>query len=264
MYIDIDSVSNDIMSHIEDIALVIAILLIGFLLGRLSGKLIDLIVNRTGAIKLIMGTNTQEMTKRTSFTFIGFIKIIVSWTIYLLAIGQAIEILGLESINDFTNNVVTYLPNVVVALVIMILGFIIAEKIVASIEMYLKESRMPSNQFFTVGIRYFIYIVAFIMALSQLRISTDVLLIVAGAISFFGCIFVIIGARDISNNFFSGLEIIWYKTVRVGDNIKTSEIEGVIEEIGIINTIIKSKDGEYLVVPNRKLANEVITKKVSS
>jgi len=260
--IELNNLANDIMSNIEDILLVIIILIIGYVLGKLSGKLIDFIVNKTGIMKIIMGTKAQETTKRTSFTFIGFIKIIVSWTIYLVAIGQAIEILGLESINDFTNNVVTYLPNVVVALIIMILGFIFAEKLVNSLDDYLKESRMPSNEIFSSGIRYFIYIVALIMALSQLRVSTDVLLIIAGAISFLACVFVIIGAGDISKNFFSGVQIIRYRSIKVGDQIKTEELEGVVEEVGIMSTTIKSSDGNYLVVPNKKLADNVIIKKM--
>jgi len=262
--IEINDITNDIMSHIEDIAIVIIILLIGFILGRLSGKLIDFVVNKTGLLKMIMGTKAQETTKRTSFTFIGFIKIIVSWTIYLLAIGQAIEILGLESINDFMNNIVTYLPNVVVALIIIILGFIFAEKLVLSIDLYLKESRMPSNEIFSNGIRYFIYIVALIMALSQLRISTDVLLIIAGALSLMACVFVLIGAREIASNFFSGVQIIWYKSIKVGDHIQTPEVEGIVEELGVITSTIKSKDGEYMVVPNTKLANSIIVKKSPS
>jgi small-conductance mechanosensitive channel len=260
--IDLANISNDIMTNIEDILLVIIILLIGFVLGRLSGKLIDFVVNKTGIVKMITGTKGQETTKRTSFTFIGFIKIIVSWTIYLLAIGQAIEILGLESINDFMNDVISYLPNVVVALVIMILGFIFAEKLVYAINEYLKESRMPSNEIFSNGIRYFIYIVALIMALSQLRVSTSVLLIIAGAISLLACVFVIIGAGGISKNLFSGIQIIRYKSIRVGDYIQTPEIEGIVEEIGMITTTVKTNDGDYLVVPNSSLANNIIKKKV--
>ncbi|HOP08871.1 MAG TPA: mechanosensitive ion channel [Candidatus Methanofastidiosa archaeon] len=259
--IELANISNDIMSNMEDILIVISILIIGFILGRLSGKLIDFIVNKTGILKIIMGTKIQETTKRTSFTFIGFIKIIVSWTIYLVAIGQAIDILGLESINSFMNNVVSYLPNVVVALTIMILGFIFAEKLVHAIDGYLKESRMPSNEIFINSIRYFIYIVALIMALSQLRVSTDVLLIIAAAISFLACVFVIIGAGDISRNFFSGIQIIRNKSVRVGDYIQTPEIEGIVEEVGIISTTLKTNNGDYLVVPNSKLANNVIMKK---
>lgn len=261
MQIDFNGFFDDVMSNIEDIATVIIILSIGFIIGRLSSKVIDFIVNKTGVLKLIVGTTTQETTKKTSFTFINFIKTIVRWTIYLIAIGQAIEILGLESLNSVTNDVVTYLPNVVIALVIMIVGFIMAEKIIGAIDEFLKETKLPSNKILLSCVRYFIYIVSFIMALSQLRISTDVLLVIAGVFSFFGCIFVVIGTKDISSNFFAGLQIMWYKSLKVGDVVKTPEIEGVIEEIGIISSTVKSNKGEYVVIPNSKLANEIVVKK---
>jgi len=250
------------VTNAPDIALVIVILVAGFIIGKVVGKLIAAIIRKTGLINVIRGSKAQEQTKKTGFILVTFIELIVRWTIYLIAITQAIEILGLEQFTSFTQDIVKYLPNVIVALVIVIIGFVVAEKAVVALEDFFAESKLPRNIIISNSVRYFIYIIVVIMALSQLKISTLVLVVIAAVLSILGAIFVMMGARDISSNFFAGVQIIWYKSIRVGDLIHTDGIEGIVEEIGILSTTVKTEGGDYLIVPNAMIANNVVVKKI--
>lgn len=261
MQIDFGTIADKLSANLGDIILVIAILISGLIIGKIVGKLVRILMEKTGLIKILKGSKAQKRTKDTSFTIVNFTEIIIRWTIYLIAVGQAIEILGLESLNAVTNDLVSYLPNVVIALIIMIFGFIISDKVIMALDEFLQESRLPNYAFLTTGVRYFIYFVAVIMALSQLHISTQVLLIIVAVASFLGAVFIAIGARELATNFFAGAQIIWHKTIKVGDLVQTGEFEGVIEDIGIINTLAKTDKGEYLIIPNSKLANGIVTKK---
>ena len=56
--------------------------------------------------------------------------------------------------------------------------------------------------------------------------------------------------KDILQNFFAGILILWRQPFQVGDEIKTMEYEGVVENINTRSTRIRTYDGERAVVPN--------------
>jgi small-conductance mechanosensitive channel len=56
--------------------------------------------------------------------------------------------------------------------------------------------------------------------------------------------------KDILQNFFAGILLLWRQPFREGDEIRTGAFEGVVEEINVRSTRIKTYDGERVVVPN--------------
>lgn len=56
--------------------------------------------------------------------------------------------------------------------------------------------------------------------------------------------------KDILQNFFAGILILWRRPFRVGDQIRTNEYEGTVEGINIRSTRLKTYDGERAVLPN--------------
>ncbi len=260
MQVDIDAFVDKVAVNIEDILLVIIILVGGFVIGKAIGRIIAIILRKSGVINFLKGSKSKARTRETSFTIITFIEVVIRWTIYLVAIGQAINILGLEELNKVTSDVVTYLPNVVAALLIMVIGFVVADRVTDAVEDFFRESKLPQSSLVSTFIQYFIYIVALIMALAQMRISTQVLVVIAGVFSIFAAVFIALGAKDISINFFAGLQIIWYKSIKVGDIIRVGDVEGVVEEIDLISTTLKTANNQYVIVPNGKIANGVLLK----
>jgi len=67
--------------------------------------------------------------------------------------------------------------------------------------------------------------------------------------------------KDVLQNFFAGILILWRKPFVVGDQIEFREFEGAIEEINVRSTRIKTFDGERAVIPNGDIyANAVLVK----
>lgn len=56
--------------------------------------------------------------------------------------------------------------------------------------------------------------------------------------------------KDILQNFFAGLLILWRQPFKVGDQIKVKEYEGTVEEINMRSTRLKTYDGERAILPN--------------
>ena len=56
--------------------------------------------------------------------------------------------------------------------------------------------------------------------------------------------------KDVLQNFFAGILILWRRPFVVGDQIRTKDYEGTVEEINVRSTRLRTYDGERAVLPN--------------
>jgi small-conductance mechanosensitive channel len=59
-------------------------------------------------------------------------------------------------------------------------------------------------------------------------------------------------------NFIAGIVIAFTQPLRIGDLVTVDDVEGVVEEIGLTYTFIKTPDNSRFVIPNEKLASDTI------
>lgn len=70
--------------------------------------------------------------------------------------------------------------------------------------------------------------------------------------------------KDIFENFFAGVLILWRYPFGRGDVIRCNDITGVVDEINIRNTVLRRMDGQLVVLPNATLFKnpvDVVTSK---
>src|SRR5438477_7838747 len=67
-----------------------------------------------------------------------------------------------------------------------------------------------------------------------------------------------LAAQQTLGNFIAGLLIATTQPVRIGDRVSYANEEGIVEEIGLTYTFIRTPDRRRLVVPNNKLASDPI------
>lgn len=97
-------------------------------------------------------------------------------------------------------------------------------------------------------------------ALMLMLILQEVGVNVAGLIAGLGVggLAVALAAQDTLANWFGAVMIYTDRPFEVGNWIKTSQLEGVVEEIGMRSTRIRTFAQTVVSIPNRQLANEVI------
>jgi small-conductance mechanosensitive channel len=99
-----------------------------------------------------------------------------------------------------------------------------------------------------------IYIIAFIMILSVLNID-----ITAAATGLgIGAIVIGFGLKDIVSNWISGIIIITEKIYRIDDVIRVGEITGIVADISLRSTRLKTYDRNEVIIPNSSMINEKI------
>lgn len=60
-------------------------------------------------------------------------------------------------------------------------------------------------------------------------------------------------AKDIVNNFISGILILWQRPFQIGDHILVGGNHGDVEFIGVRTTNLRKEDGELLLIPNGEM-----------
>jgi small conductance mechanosensitive channel len=84
---------------------------------------------------------------------------------------------------------------------------------------------------------------------------------VAGAILASGAVIgLVVGfaAQKTLGNFIAGILIAFSQPLRIGDQVEVDDAGGVVEEIGLTYTFIRTGDDVRLVIPNEKLASDTI------
>ena len=102
--------------------------------------------------------------------------------------------------------------------------------------------------------------IIFVGVLSALLVVPQVRAVAAGLLASSALIGLVIGlaAQRPLANFIAGVVIAFTQPLRIGDQVTVDEVEGVVEEIGLTYTFIKTPDNARLVIPNEKLASDTI------
>ncbi len=99
-----------------------------------------------------------------------------------------------------------------------------------------------------------------VAVLSGLLAIPQVRAIAGGLLASSAVVGLIVGfaARSTLANFVAGLLIALTQPLRLGDHVAIAEGSGVVEEIGLMYTLIRTRDDARLVIPNEKLASDTI------
>ncbi len=111
-------------------------------------------------------------------------------------------------------------------------------------------SQYAINQLLT----YIIYIIAFFMAFESLGIKMTVLWGGAAAL----LVGIGLGLQQTFNDFFSGVILLFERSVEVGDTVEINSLTGVVKRIGLRTSIVESRDNVTVVVPNSKLVTDSV------
>ena len=105
-----------------------------------------------------------------------------------------------------------------------------------------------------------VVVVTALAVLGILGVNPAGLVAVAGAV---GLAFSL-AIQDILKNFFSGVYLLVERPFRVGDTIRVKEQQGVVENIGVRTTLLRTPENVQVLVPNAIVFAEVVTNHTSA
>ena len=102
--------------------------------------------------------------------------------------------------------------------------------------------------------------IVFVGLLSALLVIPQVRAVAGGLLASSAVVGIVVGfaSQRTLGNFVAGLLIAFTQPLRLGDEVVIEDTEGVVEEIGLIYTFVRTENGDRLVIPNEKLASDTI------
>lgn len=169
-------VGNRMAEILPDLIGAVLVLLIGIFIAGSIGRLVHMLLRSTGMDNLLLKSPVGaklNVFPRKRFVPSAFIGWLVKWFFILVTLIAATNVLGWTQINQFLNSVVLYVPNVVIAVVILVIGFIASNFIRSIVEVALERSPLSPEErkFLATGSDFAVTLFAIMAALIQLKIA---------------------------------------------------------------------------------------------
>ncbi len=178
-----------------------------------------------------------------------------------LAVVAAISVIAPLLFADIPGRVLAFLPNLVVAVVMLWLGAVAANLVEQIVGATFDRMGLPNAQAFAKVLYWTILGLAIVLAAGQLGIETAalqglvlVVLIVVGAA---GALAVGFGGRRLADTVIAGRYV--EDRFASGDRIAVDEYEGVIIDIGLASIAVQLDDGDTVEIPHGYLLARPVT-----
>lgn len=166
---------------------------------------------------------------------------------------------ALEIIQSYTNAVLRKVPDLLLALVIVILFYVLSKLIQRLAGKLIDRAThdLSLQSLFRTLIQVFVMVAGILIAAAVVFPGLKA----GDLVGVLGLSSVAIGFafKDIFQNFLSGILILTQRPFTLGDQIARGDIEGTVEQINIRSTLIKTYDGQRIVVPNADLFTNPVT-----
>lgn len=186
-----------IATFVPTLIIAVIIFAIGWVLATLIEKIIESIFKSLKVDSLLKGAGVDDVMKRTGHPLNSgrFVGSLVKWFVIVVFLIASFDVLGLTQVNLFLKDVVlTYLPQVIVSVLILMVAVVIAEAMQKIVTASAHAAHVKSAHLLGVLTRWAIWIFALLTALFQLGIApaliqTVVMGVIAGAALAFGLAF---------------------------------------------------------------------------
>ena len=133
------------------------------------------------------------------------IAVLVYWLLMLMVLVTAANALALDVASQLLNQILLYIPNIIVAVIVVAVGLYAASFVAALVRTAAANAGIEQAVLVAAVARYALVIFAFAIALEQLRIGREVVingfLILFGAASLAAALAVGLGAREIVSRY---------------------------------------------------------------
>jgi small-conductance mechanosensitive channel len=185
---------------------------------------------------------------------------IIYWLIVLLFVRSAADTAGIGEISALLDQVMAFLPKVLTASIILLVGFVVADLI----------QNAAYRSLDNVGLEYagslsrilfgFLFVLVLTVAFSQLGIETELLnasvKIILGGLALALALAMGLGLKTLAGQIVSGVYA--RDLYQIGTEIHYDEQPAKVAGVGPLTTKLTRPDGSFVIIPNSILVSEVI------
>lgn len=184
-----------VVSFLPTLIVALLVLLIGILVAETLSKIVKIVVRKSNIDSLVESSGINGILKGTGFelNLAYFASWLVKWFIILIFLVAVADTLGLPQISDFINQVTLYIPNVIGAVVILVIGVAVASALSEVVRRGV-SSTLASPSVAASITKWAVLVFVFMAVLAQLQIATRMIetlfagivaaLVIAGGLAF--------------------------------------------------------------------------------
>ncbi|BCR06241.1 hypothetical protein DESUT3_33100 [Desulfuromonas versatilis] len=252
---------SEIMAWLPTLGAVLLLLIVGWGVARLvqailAGLLrrlrLDRLAERAGATRFLRDMGMEPSASK-------LIARLVFWLVLLVFILAAAESLGMRGVTDTLEELVAYLPRVLAAGLILLLGGLVARVVGKALGASAGQAGIKGGLALGQAVRYVILIFVVVLALGQLGVETILLVTTATVLIASAALALAVafgwGSRDLARNIMAGLHA--REEFAPGQMLSVQNYTGRLESIGPIKAALETEAGRVS-LPNSVLIEEVV------
>jgi hypothetical protein len=170
---------SSIALYLPRIGSALLVLVIGWIAASLLAGLIRRLLGLTKIDESIERTTAVSQLERggMKIRISNILASIVKWFVLIVTFISVSEILGIQQLTQFLRDVALYIPNVLIAIIILAVGFIVGGFMQKVVRQAIGATRLASASADLLGgiARWAIIVFAFLAALIQLQIATSLI-----------------------------------------------------------------------------------------
>ncbi|MFH1888506.1 MAG: hypothetical protein ABH806_00280 [Candidatus Omnitrophota bacterium] len=204
-------VMAQIGSFLVNILLVLIILIIGWVIAKIIKTLIT---------RLLVAVRLDQLSERIDLDNIlakggianslsELVGVVCYWLVLLITFVIAINAIGLTVAADLLNSVIRYVPNIIAAVFILILGMFVATLLSSIVKTTANNAGLSQSKLLSKAVEVVVLVFAIVMSLEQLGIASRIIeltiTILLASLGLGVALAFGLGCRDIAAKFVSEL-----------------------------------------------------------
>lgn len=155
--------------------------------------------------------------------------------------------------SDAIKLIMTYLPKLLLAIVVLLIGLWLIKIVVKAVKKLMENAGtdVSLQKFLSNLVSILLKALLLISVASMIGIATTSFVAILGAAG----LAIGLALQGSLANFAGGALILIFKPFKVGDFINAQGHAGIVDEIQVFNTILKTPDNKTIIIPNGPLSN---------
>jgi len=226
------------------------VLALGVVASYLAWRWTKRVLRNAGVDEVVEGTLFERTVQNFGLSTVGVIGLLVAVFVYVGAVILAISIAQSIDTTVFWAQLTRYLPRLFIAAIAVIAGLVFGEKAGLKMSERLKSVKLPEVELIPELVKYSIFYIAALIALGQLGIAIDALLVLLVVYALGLVLLALVAFWDLLRAGAAGIYVLLNEPYSIGDRIRVGDSEGIVQEVDMFTTRIES-DGEEYIVPNQ-------------
>ena len=249
---NISTLLRNILTGQLDLVLVGVVLFVGVLVGYLVGRVSKRLLVAAGVDEAVEGTASERAIQRLGTSTVSLLSWLFALFVILVSVILALSVAAVLDATLYFTRFIDFLPQLFVAVLVVILGLVVADKTELLVSERLRSVKLPEVGIIPTLVKYSIIYVAVLIALDQIGVASAALVVLLAAYVF-GVVFLGgLACKDLLAASAAGFYLLLTEPFSIGDEVRVDGMAGIVQEVGVFVTHIEN-DGEEFIVPNQRV-----------